>query len=82
VYTPGAAPIPHADAPGADSPRSSQSAHAPPGSKSSSDTGAASQVTAAEAAAIRAEIARRRHRVDSLRQVLDSLARKAAADSQ
>jgi hypothetical protein len=79
VYSPGAAPIPHTARVGTGSSIApSAPAHAIP----SPDTAAAaSPVTAAEAATIRAEIARRRHRVDSLRQILDSLAKKTAADS-
>lgn len=82
AYTPGAAPIPHVARASAGPTIAPPTAHAPGGATLSPDsTAKTSQVTGAEAAAIRAEIARRRHRVDSLRQVLDSLGKKTATDS-
>jgi hypothetical protein len=81
VYTPGATPIPRAATPTA----SGQTAlgSTPSGTEVGGADGAshAASPTPAELSAIRDEIARRRHRVDSLRHVLDSLSTKTAPDS-
>jgi hypothetical protein len=81
VFTPGAAPIPRAD---------QTAVERPPGGVPYSPVlnrpqTPASNARAARSAdsvlAIQAEIARRRHRVDSLRVLLDSLAKRAKGDS-
>jgi hypothetical protein len=80
VFTPGAAPIPRAVQPSNDAQNMRSSIPLSLSHPPTPDTRVPHQ-SDAEAAAIRAEIARRRHRVDSLRTVIDSLARKAKADS-
>ncbi len=82
VFTPGAAPIPRGDQPVIDRPPSggvpySQALNRPPTPPANSRAGRSTD----SVLAIRAEIARRRHRVDSLRVLLDSLARRAKVDS-
>ncbi len=81
VFTPGAAPIPRAD---------QTDAERPPGGVPYSPTlnrpptpprNARATHSSDSVLAIQAEIARRRHRVDSLRVLLDSLARRAKGDS-
>ncbi len=82
VFTPGAAPIPRGDQPVTDRPPSggvpySQALNRPPTPPANSRAGRAAD----SVLAIQAEIARRRHRVDSLRVLLDSLAKRAKVDS-
>lgn len=81
VYTPGAAPMPRATE-GSGQRLPATSSPAAPNSPAVPDAGS-EHTSSAELVAIRAEIARRRQRVDSLRHVLDSLAKKAVlADSR
>ena len=81
VFTPGAAPIPRADQTAAERPPGgvpySRTLNRPPTPASTARATRSSD----SVFAIQAEIARRRHRVDSLRVLLDSLARRAKVDS-
>jgi hypothetical protein len=78
VFTPGAAPIPRATQPVTDRPPGGVP-YSPSGARG--PNGRPPHQPDSEAVRLRAEIVRRRHRVDSLRVLLDSLRGKARPDT-